>query len=71
MYALAVYEHYSLKMDMDHVVRIRKMVRELGYDECMGMMDKFQNQFYLCLSDKCWVLDLFGKFCKILPVFVF
>ena len=68
MYVLAVYQHYSLKVDMDHVTRLRKMVRELGYEECMEKLDNFQNQFYLCLTEKCWVLDLFGEYCNILPV---
>ena len=64
MYALAVYEHYTLNVDMDHVLKIRKMMGELGYEECMHKMDKFQNGLLLCLTDKSWVLDLFGKLIK-------
>ena len=61
MYALGVYQHYTLNVDMDHVLKIRKMIGELGYEECMQKMDKFQNGLLLCLTDKSWVLDLFGK----------
>ena len=61
MYALASYQHYTYKLDMDHVVTIRDMIRDLGYEESLEKMDAFHHDLLLCLSGKSWVLDLFGK----------
>ena len=43
------------------MTRIRKMVWEKDYDERMSMLDTFQDGLLLCMSDKSWVLDMFGK----------
>ena len=61
MYALASYQHYTYKVDMDHVMRIRTMHRDLGYDECMDKMDTFHHGLLLCMSDKSFILDIFGE----------
>ena len=68
MYALAVYQHYTRKLDMDHVVKIRKFFWDLGYEETMQLMDAFHESLLLCVTDKSWVLDMFGK-CWIDPYF--
>ena len=61
MYALASYQHYSIKLDMDHVTKIRKLVWEKDYDERMVLLDKFQDDLLLCMTEKSWVLDIFGR----------
>lgn len=62
MYALASYQHYAVKLDMDHVIQIRRLIRDFGYEECMVKLDSFHDGLLLCMSNKSWVLDLFGKF---------
>ena len=61
MYALACYQHYTTKLDMDHVLTIRKMVWEKDYESRMTILDRFQDGLLLCMTDKSWVLDIFGK----------
>ena len=61
MYAVECYRRYALKLDMDHVIKLRKMVWELGYEEAMVKMDNFHDSLMLCVTDKSWVLDFFGK----------
>ena len=68
MYALSCYQHYSIKLDMDHVITIRQMLGKLGYETCMEKMDTFHEGLLLCVSEKSWVLDLFGKL--LLSIFV-
>ena len=62
MYAIAVYQHYTRRLDMDHVTKIRKTFWEHGYGESMIKMDAFHESLLLCVMEKSWVLDMFGEF---------
>ena len=61
MYAVECYQRYTLKLDMDHVTKIRKMVWELGYEDAMVKMDNFHDSLLRCVTNKGWMMDFFGK----------
>ena len=61
MYALTVYQHYTRKLDMDHVLKIRKTFWSVGYEDSMLLLDSFHESLLLCVTDKSWVLDMFGE----------
>ena len=60
MYALAAYQHYAVELDMDHVIKIRTMIDPESYEDCMDIMAAFHENLLLCLTDRSWVLDIFG-----------
>ena len=67
MYMVTVYRSYTVTLDMDHVIQLRKLVNECDYGEVMDKLGKFQEDLLSYASEKTWVLNFFGE----LPVLVF
>ena len=62
MYVVTCYNSYVVVQNMDHIIKLRKMVREEGYEDLMAKLDKFHGDLALFVTEKTWVIDFFGEY---------
>lgn len=61
MYMVGAYQHCIIAPDMDHVLRLRKIIHDQSYDDLILLLSRFQEELQLYLNERTWVLDFFGE----------
>ena len=61
MYMVGAYQHCVVTPNMDHIIRLRKIVRDQSYSDVILGLARFQEELKMYLEGKTWVLDFFGE----------